>query len=72
MNKPFMFKLLKAKKTNTTFIRNSQGQHSTSKTAEKIRKEHARWRKELQSKKAKKAGENQISYWSQMSASSSF
>lgn len=67
-----MFKILKAKKTNPTFIPNPKGQHSTTKSAEKIRKEHLRWRNELQSKKTRKAGENQLSYWSKMSTASSF
>lgn len=67
-----MFKLLKETKQNTTFIPNPKGQYSSSKSAEKIRKEHVRWRKELQSTKTKKAGENQVSYWSKASAAASF
>lgn len=67
-----MFKTLKTKKTSTDFIPNPKGQHSTSKTAEKIRKEHSYWRSELQSKRTKKASENQPSYWSKMSAATSF
>ncbi|GAB5551752.1 MAG: hypothetical protein Sapg2KO_13430 [Saprospiraceae bacterium] len=67
-----MFKTFKAKTTTPTFISNPKGQHSTTKSAEKIRKEHLRWRNELQSKRTKKAGENQLSYWSKMSAAASF
>lgn len=67
-----MLKSLKTKKVTSSFITNPKGQHSTTKTAEKIRKEHRRWRSELQSKKSKKASENQPSYWSVMSAARSF
>lgn len=67
-----MFKLLKAKKTSPTFIPNPKGQHSTTKAAAKVRKEHLRWSDELQSRKTKKASENQLSYWSKISTSLSF
>jgi hypothetical protein len=60
------------KKLIPTFIANPKGHPSTGKTAEKLRKEHLRWRTEIQSNKAKKASDNQVSYWSKMSAAVSF
>lgn len=62
----------KLKKQEAHFIPNPAGQFSRTKSTEKLRKAHLRWRKSQKAKVYLKTDEKRLSYWSKMCAAESF
>lgn len=64
-----MLTTLKAKKINSTFIPNAEGQFFKTKSSEKLRKAHQRWAKARKARKNLQASE---AYWSKKCEARSF